>query len=135
MNLSVVIGGLSLTMRGEHDEDKRRTGRKLREARIPLLHFQLGLQDSLFDTRYTIKRLFPTVTITRLFPLLSFIWCQTSNKFHTSWKLLKLLTCHMSSRRLFPYGNLCTLYTSSVKSVYSVKTSLNNFAEQRPMWL
>lgn len=33
INLSVVIGGLSLTMRGEHDEDKWRT---LREVCIPL---------------------------------------------------------------------------------------------------
>lgn len=40
----VVIGGLSLNDEGgEHDEDEWRTGKKLKEARIPSLHFQRGL--------------------------------------------------------------------------------------------
>lgn len=72
---SVVIGGLSITMRVTHYEDKWRTRRKqggFYSFFIPFLHFQLPVYWTLFDTRYTIN----LVTIATRFPSLSFLCFQ-----------------------------------------------------------
>lgn len=80
-----------------------RTNRGQGESWGRLFCFFCSPSRTLLDTRYTIKSSFHTVTTSRLFPSIRLLWCQTSNKFHTSCELLKLVNCHVSSRQFFPH--------------------------------